>query len=96
MSGKLLPAGEPPRTTGAERRDYGPVLRHTAWWTIESDDKRSSRLNSISHLLSQIPYKKVQPPKVKLPDRPAADDYDRPARELYKYVPDHASELNGD
>ena len=66
------------------------------WWTIESDDKRSSRLNSISHLLSQIPYKKVEPPKVKLPDRPAADNYDRPARELYKYVPDHASELTGE
>jgi polyphosphate kinase 2 len=63
------------------------------WWTIESDDKRSARLNAISHLLSLIPYEKIEPPKVTLPDRPEADDYDRPARELYKYVPDHAAEL---
>jgi polyphosphate kinase 2 len=63
------------------------------WWTIESDDKRSARLNAISHLLSQVPYEKIDPPEVTLPDRPDADDYDRPARELYKYVPDHAAEL---
>jgi polyphosphate kinase 2 len=63
------------------------------WWTIESDDKRSARLNAISHLLSQVPYEKIEPPEVKLPDRPGADDYERPARELYKYVPDHAAEL---
>jgi polyphosphate kinase 2 len=64
------------------------------WWTIESDDKRSARLNAISHLLSQIPYEKIEPPEVTLPDRPDADDYDRPARELYKYVPDHAAEIS--
>jgi polyphosphate kinase 2 len=66
------------------------------WWTIESDDKRSARLNVISHLLSQIPYKTVEPPKVKLPARPSADNYERPPRELYKYVPDHAAELSKD
>jgi polyphosphate kinase 2 len=63
------------------------------WWTIESDDKRSARINAISHLLSQIPYEKIDPPEVTLPDRPDADDYDRPAREQYKYVPDAAAEL---
>jgi polyphosphate kinase 2 len=64
------------------------------WWTIESDDKRSARLNAISHLLSQIPYEKIEPPKVTLPERPDADNYDRPARELYKYVPDHAAGIS--
>ena len=63
------------------------------WWTIESDDKRSARLNCISHLLSQIPYEKVDPEKISLPKRPDADNYDRPARELYKYVPDRAKDL---
>jgi polyphosphate kinase 2 len=63
------------------------------WWTIESDDKKSARINAISHLLSQIPYRKVEPEPIEIPDRPSADDYERPARELYRYVPDHASEL---
>jgi polyphosphate kinase len=63
------------------------------WWTIESDDKRASRLNSIAHLLSQIPYEHREPPEVKIPDRPAADDYDRPPRDQFRYVPDVASAL---
>ena len=63
------------------------------WWTVESDDKKAARLNSISHLLSMIPFKHLEPKKVKIPDRPAADDYERPPRDLYKYVPDHAESL---
>ncbi len=65
----------------------------TPWWTVESDDKRASRLNTISHLLSEVPYKHLEPKKVVIPDRPGADNYDRPPRELYKYVPDHAADL---
>jgi polyphosphate kinase 2 len=63
------------------------------WWTIESDDKKSARINAISHLLSQVPWEKVAPKPIKLPDRPLAHDYERPARELHKYVPDQASTL---
>jgi len=63
------------------------------WWTIESDDKRASRLNTISHLLSQIPYQSSEPESVTIPERPVADDYDRPSRDLYRYVPDHAKTL---
>lgn len=63
------------------------------WWTIESDDKRASRLNSISHLLSSIPYEHLEPDDVTIPDRPAADDYERPPRELNRYVPDIAARL---
>jgi polyphosphate kinase len=66
------------------------------WWTIESDDKRSARLNAISHLLSHIPYDQVHLKKVKLPKRPSADDYARPPRELHKYVPDHAATLRAE
>ncbi|MGH1524070.1 polyphosphate kinase 2 [Leifsonia sp. L25] len=62
------------------------------WWTVESDHKKSARLNVISHLLSQIPYETIEPKKLKLPKRPEADDYERPLRELYKYVPDSASD----
>jgi polyphosphate kinase 2 len=60
------------------------------WWTIESDDKRASRLNTIKHLLSQIPYEVIEPEKVEIPARPGATDYERPPREQSRYVPDHA------
>jgi polyphosphate kinase len=70
-------------------------LLDSPWWTVESDDKRASRLNVISHLLSQVPYEHLDPDKVKIPARPAAPDYERPSRELFKYVPDHAATLDG-
>lgn len=71
---------------------------HTAespWWTIESDDKRAARLNAISHLLDSIPYKRLKPEKVTIPDRPAAGDYERPPRDDDTFVPDVAADLAG-
>ena len=65
------------------------------WWTIESDDKRSARLNAISHLLSSIPYKRLELEEVSIPDRPDADDYERPPIEQFHYVPDIAADLGG-
>ena len=63
------------------------------WLTIESDDKRASRLNTINHLLSQVPYEHLDPEKVEIPDRPKADNYERPDKDLYKYVPDLAKDV---
>jgi len=63
------------------------------WWTIESDDKRASRLNCIAHLLSQIDYHRTDPEPVEIPDRPPATDYERPPRETHQFVPDIAAEL---
>lgn len=63
------------------------------WWTIESDDKRASRLNSIAHLLSQVPYHRTDPDPVTIPDRPPATDYERPPRDTHQYVPDIAAAL---
>ena len=63
------------------------------WWTIISDDKRDSRLNAIKHLLSTIPYEHREPEKVTIPDRPQANDVDRPPREQTKFVEDHARTL---
>jgi polyphosphate kinase 2 len=39
---------------------------HAPWYRIPADDKRRARLNCISHLLSQIPYKEMEwhPPEV--------------------------------
>jgi polyphosphate kinase 2 len=39
------------------------------WYVARSEDKKSVRLNVISHLLKQIPYKSVPVEKVKLPKR---------------------------
>lgn len=63
------------------------------WWTIESDDKRSARLNVIGHLLSSIPYQRLERDDVSIPDRPDANDYQRPPVEQFHYVPDLAAQL---
>ena len=68
-------------------------LPEAPWWTVESDRKKEARLNAIHHLLSQVPYEKVKPKKIKLPERPDAEAYERPPRELYKYVPDRAAQV---
>lgn len=46
------------------------------WHIVDSNNKRSARLNIISHLLSTIPYKKVKHEKVSLPDRNTKHEYD--------------------
>ena len=40
---------------------------HAPWHLVPADDKRRARLNLISHLLDQIPYKKVKPDLPKVP-----------------------------
>ncbi len=46
------------------------------WYIVRSDDKRRARLNVISHILSQIPYKKAPRADVKLPRRQKKEKYD--------------------
>jgi len=50
--------------------------RHAPWFLVRSDDKKRARLNTLSHLLSRIPYKKVAREKVKLPKRGSKGAYD--------------------
>jgi polyphosphate kinase len=50
--------------------------KHAPWYVLRSDDKRRARLNCITHLLEQIPYKKVPREKVKLPKREEKRAYD--------------------
>ncbi len=63
------------------------------WHVLESDDKRSARINMISHLVSSIPYTDVKPPPVKIPARPPSKGYVRTPRNMQAYVPDRAAEL---
>ncbi|MEV8325373.1 polyphosphate kinase 2 [Kitasatospora sp. NPDC059811] len=64
------------------------------WHVVESDDKRRARINMIAHLLSTVPYREITAPQIDLPPRPAPRGYQRPPRDLQKYVPDHAARLD--
>ncbi len=67
------------------------------WFVVESDIKKHARLNMMAHLLSTIDYQEVKQPKIKLPARPiVSDNYQRPPRELSRYVDDYAATLIGD
>jgi polyphosphate kinase 2 len=66
---------------------------HAPWWTIDSDDKRAARLNSMSHLLSQVTFENTEPEPVKIPKRPVSDTYKRPPEESQRFVPDIAAAL---
>ena len=46
------------------------------WYIVRSDDKKTARLNTIAHILSLIPHKKVEEEKVKLPKRSSKGAYD--------------------
>jgi polyphosphate kinase len=50
--------------------------RIAPWYIVRTDDKRTARLNLITHLLSRIPHKKLRSDKVKLPKRSAKGEYD--------------------
>jgi polyphosphate kinase 2 (PPK2 family) len=63
------------------------------WYVVESDDKRSARINMMAHLLSTVPYHQVRRPDLRIPPRPPATGYERPPRDLHTYVPDHAAQL---
>jgi len=45
------------------------------WHVAYSDDKRRTRLNIISHLLSQVPYEDIAHEEVSLPKRQKSKDY---------------------
>jgi polyphosphate kinase 2 len=60
--------------------------KQTPWFVVDTDSKKTARLNLISHLLSQVPYKTVKQDKVKLPPRQERA-YIRPPADFQNYVP---------
>ena len=60
---------------------------HAPWNVAVSNDKKRVRLNIITHLLGQIPYKSLPRKKVKLPPRQKPGNYREPDYPL-KYVPE--------
>ena len=68
------------------------MLAHTStgiapWWIVDGNIKRHARLNTITHLLSQIPYKDLTPKQLKLPRRQKAGDYQPPDYSGFNFVP---------
>jgi polyphosphate kinase 2 len=58
------------------------------WHVVEADDKRTARLNLISHLLTVVPYERPEKAKrVKLPARQRRR-YKRPSRRGERLVPE--------
>lgn len=49
---------------------------HAPWFVLRSDDKKRARLNCIQHILDQVPYKRLEREKVKIPKRSMKHEYD--------------------
>lgn len=57
------------------------------WNVVDADDKKTARLNCISHLLSLIPYEDLQTEELMLPERQQNNGYKRPAKSSQRFVP---------
>ena len=60
------------------------------WHVVKGNNKKKARLSCISHLLSQIPYKKLSYDDPKLPPHQDSDGYEEPDYP-YSWVPDKFS-----
>ncbi len=59
------------------------------WHIVRMDEKYAGRLNCISHLLDQVPYRHSHPEPVALPEPDTGDAYDdRASLQRRRYVPD--------
>jgi polyphosphate kinase 2 len=68
-------------------------IHEAPWYVVEADDKRRARINMIAHLISTLPYATSKPKTIALPDYPASTGYQRPSKDHFTYVPDHAATL---
>ena len=63
------------------------------WHIVESEDKKRSRINVISHILESVPYEIQGYTPPKMPKKIAESTYSRPSRGEFRYVPDAAKKL---
>ncbi len=61
--------------------------KESPWFVVEADDKRTARLNLISHLLEQVPYERVDHDKIEFPPRQERA-YVRPPVDTQTFVPE--------
>jgi len=69
------------------------MIEHTSipeatWWEVNGDDKQRARLNTISHLLSLVPYEPVAYPEVKLLPVTPDPNYQRPPIDQLNWIPE--------
>ncbi|MBT8217401.1 MAG: polyphosphate kinase 2 [Acidimicrobiia bacterium] len=63
-------------------------IKQAPWYVVDADDKRRARLNTISHILSMIPYEDVTRPPLELPPREDSGAYVRPPLSDQTFVPE--------
>jgi polyphosphate kinase len=57
------------------------------WHVVDSNDKKRARLNCMTHLLAQVPYKDVTQKKLVIPKRQKDAGYKRPPLNKQRFVP---------
>ena len=62
-------------------------IKQAPWYVVQSDSKRSMRINCITHLLSLIPYQDLTPDPIELPPRQSDTGYTRPPIDDQNFVP---------
>lgn len=63
-------------------------IKQAPWFVVNADDKKRARLNTIFHLLQQIPYEKAKKTKIILPPRQDDSGYMRPPITDQTFVPE--------
>ena len=63
-------------------------IKQAPWYVVNGDNKRSARLNVISHLLSMIDYEDLSPQPIELPPRQDDRGYVRPPLSDQTFVPE--------
>jgi len=58
------------------------------WFVVNADEKKKARLNTISHLLSKIPFEDLTPPPIKLQKRKPERGYVRIPIAEQTFIPD--------
>ncbi len=61
--------------------------KESPWFVVNANVKRHARLNCMSHLLSQIPYKDLTPEAVELDPLIIDEEYDRPPISDLNWIP---------
>jgi polyphosphate kinase len=62
--------------------------KQSTWYVVHADDKRRARLNTISHLLSKLPYEDLTPKPLKLPPLKQNVAYVRPPVTDQTFIPE--------
>jgi len=62
--------------------------KQVPWYVVNGDNKKKARLNCISHILSKIPYKKMDMEPIELPPLPEYEGYVRPPIDYQTFIPE--------